>query len=75
MFGFNLMSIKATSLFLKQATARSAPDREREIASLVRKAQFNNDPYVKEFNIKVFTLTYLVMLLLTEYSVSNNITR
>lgn len=41
-----------TSTMIK-ATARSAPDREREIASLVRKAQFNNDPYVQEFGIKV----------------------
>ena len=52
------MSIKATGLFLKKATAPSAPDREREIASIVRKVQFNNDSYGKEFNIKVFTLTY-----------------
>ena len=36
-----------------KATARSAPDREAEIANLVRKAQFNKDPYVKEFGIQV----------------------
>ncbi|XP_078481805.1 protein argonaute-2 isoform X1 [Ciona intestinalis] len=41
-----------TSTMIK-ATARSAPDREKEIAQLVRKAQFNNDPYVKEFGIQV----------------------
>ena len=41
--------------FLKnlKATARSAPDREREIAELVRAAGFNNDPYVQEFGIQV----------------------
>ena len=36
-----------------KATARSAPDREREIAELVRAAGFNNDPYVQEFGIQV----------------------
>ena len=36
-----------------KATARSAPDREREIADLVRRARFNNDPYVREFGIQV----------------------
>jgi len=36
-----------------KATARSAPDREREIAELVKKAGFNNDPYVREFGIQV----------------------
>ena len=41
-----------TSTMIK-ATARSAPDREREIAELVKKAGFNNDPYVREFGIQV----------------------
>lgn len=41
-----------TSTMIK-ATARSAPDREAEIANLVKKAQFNKDPYVKEFGIQV----------------------
>jgi len=36
-----------------RATARSAPDREREIANLVTKADFNNDPYVKEFDLQI----------------------
>ena len=47
-----------------QATARSAPDREKEIATLVRSAQFNNDPYVKEFGIKVRWLIILDVLVL-----------
>ena len=41
-----------TSTMIK-ATARSAPDREREINSLVRKADFNNDPYVQEFGLNI----------------------
>jgi eukaryotic translation initiation factor 2C len=41
-----------TSTMIK-ATARSAPDRESEIANLVRRAGFNNDPYVKEFGINI----------------------
>ena len=41
-----------TSTMIK-ATARSAPDREREINSLVSKADFNNDPYVKEFGLSI----------------------
>lgn len=36
-----------------RATARSAPDREREIANLVNKADFNNDPYVREFDLQI----------------------
>lgn len=36
-----------------QATARSAPDREREINNLVRKADFNTDPYVQEFGLSI----------------------
>lgn len=35
-----------TSTMIK-ATARSAPDREKEINSLVRRADFNNDAYVQ----------------------------
>ena len=41
-----------TSTMIK-ATARSAPDREREISDLVSKAGYNNDPYVREFGIQV----------------------
>lgn len=41
-----------TSTMIK-ATARSAPDREREISDLVTRAGFNNDPYVREFGIQV----------------------
>jgi eukaryotic translation initiation factor 2C len=41
-----------TSTMIK-ATARSAPDREREINNLVRKADFNNDPYLQTFGISV----------------------
>lgn len=41
-----------TSTMIK-ATARSAPDREREINNLVNKADFNNDPYVKEFGLSI----------------------
>lgn len=41
-----------TSTMIK-ATARSAPDREREINSLVRKADFNTDPYVQEFGLSI----------------------
>ena len=36
-----------------RATARSAPDRENEISNLVKKAGFHNDPYVREFGLKV----------------------
>ncbi|KAK4336897.1 hypothetical protein RND71_043462 [Anisodus tanguticus] len=36
-----------------RATARSAPDREREINNLVNKAEFNKDPYVQEFGLKI----------------------
>lgn len=41
-----------TSTMIK-ATARSAPDREREINTLVRKADYNNDPYLQTFGIQV----------------------
>ena len=36
-----------------QATARSAPDREREINNLVRRADFNNDQFLQTFGISV----------------------
>jgi len=36
-----------------KATARSAPDREREINNLVHKADFNTDPYVQEFGLTI----------------------
>ncbi|CAG9581524.1 unnamed protein product [Danaus chrysippus] len=41
-----------TSTMIK-ATARSAPDREREINNLVRRANFNTDLYVKEFGLTI----------------------
>ena len=41
-----------TSTMIK-ATARSAPDREKEINNLIRKADFNNDPYVQEFGLNI----------------------
>ena len=41
-----------TSTMIK-ATARSAPDRQREIINLIKKADFNNDPYVKEFGLNI----------------------
>uniref|UniRef100_A0A1I7RK51 Protein argonaute-1 n=1 Tax=Bursaphelenchus xylophilus TaxID=6326 RepID=A0A1I7RK51_BURXY len=41
-----------TSTMIK-ATARSAPEREREIASLVKRAEFTNDPYAQEFGISI----------------------
>ncbi|CRL08434.1 CLUMA_CG021398, isoform B [Clunio marinus] len=41
-----------TSTMIK-ATARSAPDREREINNLVRRADFNNDSYVQEFGLTI----------------------
>jgi len=41
-----------TSTMIK-ATARSAPDREREIRNLISKADFNNDPFIKEFGLEV----------------------
>lgn len=36
-----------------KATARSAPNRKREIYSLVQRADFNNDVFVKEFGLSV----------------------
>uniref|UniRef100_A0A8D8UB55 Protein argonaute-1 n=1 Tax=Cacopsylla melanoneura TaxID=428564 RepID=A0A8D8UB55_9HEMI len=41
-----------TSTMIK-ATARSAPDREKEIQSLVKRADFNNDAYVHEFGLTI----------------------
>lgn len=41
-----------TSTMIK-ATARSAPDREKEINNLVSKADFNKDPYLQMFGISV----------------------
>lgn len=41
-----------TSTMIK-ATARSAPDREKEINNLIRKADFNNDQYVQEFGLNI----------------------
>lgn len=35
------------------ATARNAPDREFEINKIIEKANFNEDPFVREFNISV----------------------
>ncbi|XP_072175930.1 protein argonaute-2-like [Diadema setosum] len=41
-----------TSTMIK-ATARSAPDREKEIKNLVQKANFNNDQYVRQFGLSI----------------------
>lgn len=41
-----------TSKMIK-TTARSAPDRQSEIANLVKRAGFNKDPYVREFGMSV----------------------
>uniref|UniRef100_A0A1I8GV41 Protein argonaute-1 n=1 Tax=Macrostomum lignano TaxID=282301 RepID=A0A1I8GV41_9PLAT len=43
-----------TSTMIK-ATARSAPDREREINNLVRKANFSHDNHLQTFGIQVQT--------------------
>ncbi|KAA3674012.1 eukaryotic translation initiation factor 2C, partial [Paragonimus westermani] len=43
-----------TSTMIK-ATARSAPDREKEINNLVRRANFNADPHLQMFGINVNT--------------------
>jgi len=34
-------------------TARSAPNREQDINSLVKRADFNNDSYLQEFGLSV----------------------
>ena len=36
-----------------KATARSAPDREREINNLVLRARFHEDSYVRDFGIAI----------------------
>ncbi|CAO4367291.1 unnamed protein product [Caenorhabditis nigoni] len=41
-----------TSTMIK-ATARTAPERERDIANLVRKAEFSADPFAHEFGITI----------------------
>ncbi|CEF69226.1 Protein argonaute-4 [Strongyloides ratti] len=41
-----------TSTMIK-ATARSAPEREKEISNLVKKAEFCNDPFAAEFGIAI----------------------
>jgi len=41
-----------TSTMIK-ATARSAPDRERDIKNLISKADYNNDPFIKQFGLDV----------------------
>uniref|UniRef100_A0A0N5B1V8 Protein argonaute-1 n=1 Tax=Strongyloides papillosus TaxID=174720 RepID=A0A0N5B1V8_STREA len=41
-----------TSTMIK-ATARSAPEREREISNLVRKSDFTNDPFAAEFGVSI----------------------
>ncbi|XP_074657018.1 protein argonaute-2-like [Tubulanus polymorphus] len=43
-----------TSTMIK-ATARSAPDREKEINSLVKKANFNSDPHLQMFGVSINT--------------------
>lgn len=43
-----------TSTMIK-ATARSAPNREQDIRALVSQADFSNDPYLKDFDIRVNT--------------------
>ncbi|TGZ63182.1 hypothetical protein CRM22_007061 [Opisthorchis felineus] len=43
-----------TSTMIK-ATARSAPDREKEINNLVKRANFNADPHLQMFGINVNT--------------------
>ncbi|KAI1709334.1 piwi domain-containing protein [Ditylenchus destructor] len=44
-----------TSTMIK-ATARSAPEREREISALVRRAEFTNDPFAHEFGISIMPM-------------------
>jgi eukaryotic translation initiation factor 2C len=48
------LSETQTSRMIK-ATSRTAPDRETEINRLVSRANFNADPYVKDFGIAVDT--------------------
>ena len=49
----NLILIVFQTSTMIKATARSAPDREREINNLIRKADFNNDPFVQEFGLNI----------------------
>ena len=46
------LSDMQTSTMIK-ATARSAPDRQAEINSLLSKAGFNTDPYLKNFGLSI----------------------
>ncbi len=46
------LSDQQTSTMIR-ATARSAPMREREIGKLMQEANFEEDPYVREFGINV----------------------
>lgn len=48
------LSESQTSRMIK-ATSRTAPDRETEINRLVARANFNGDPYVRDFGINVDT--------------------
>ncbi|CAG5124840.1 unnamed protein product [Candidula unifasciata] len=48
------LSETQTSLMIK-TTAKSAPDREKEINNLIRKANFNADPYLQTFGISIHT--------------------
>ena len=41
-----------TSAMIK-STSRSAPEREKEIVNLVKKANFKDDPFLQEFGLKV----------------------
>jgi len=49
---FKKLTDMQTSTMIK-ATARSAPAREIEIRNLISKADFNNDPYIKQFGLEV----------------------
>ncbi|KAI0990300.1 hypothetical protein GJ496_004363 [Pomphorhynchus laevis] len=48
------LSDSQTSTMIK-ATARSAPNREQDIKSLINQADFSSDPYLKDFGINVKT--------------------
>uniref|UniRef100_A0A1I7TGW4 Protein argonaute-1 n=2 Tax=Caenorhabditis tropicalis TaxID=1561998 RepID=A0A1I7TGW4_9PELO len=49
---FKKLTDNQTSTMIK-ATARTAPERERDISNLVRKAEFTSDPFVHEFGIAI----------------------
>ncbi|EGT49576.1 hypothetical protein CAEBREN_20222 [Caenorhabditis brenneri] len=49
---FKKLTDAQTSTMIK-ATARTAPERERDISNLVRKAEFTSDPYIHEFGIAI----------------------